>query len=460
MSAPEKQLAGAIAGSGLIPPGSTGVVMLSGGADSCAMALGLARACRPQSLVALHLNYGLREESGGDEAAARTVCEDLGVELVVIRPDRDPGGSGNLHAWARELRYSEAEALRAGRDLDWIAVAHTRSDLAETVLYRLATSPGTRALAAMPARRGAIVRPLLSLTRAEVRAAAKSAGLPFVDDRSNEDPTFARSRIRHEVLPVLEDIGPAAIETIARTRDEIGEELDFITTAAAALIEDDGTILASRLQAAHPAVRRHALRLAAEVELGRSVALNRETAERICRLAAAPEGGSVDLGGGDRLVAEAGLLLVHGGQEKTGGESPAGAVIPLPGGVSWGGWSLSVEEMSAPFLPEGPGVATLDADRLGDRIEVRGWQQGDRIRPLGMAGSKSLQDLFTDAGLRRSLRRSHPVVLAAGEVAWVPGLAVAHDFRLTAQTRRALRITAGPDQPSPQGGPGAGPKSA
>ncbi len=455
----EEGLAGAVAGSGLIPSGSTGVLMLSGGADSCALAFGLAGVCGPDAIVALHINYSLRPESSEDEAAARAVCDQIGVELRVSRPERRPEGRGNLHAWARDFRYAAAEQLRARRGLDWIAVAHTRSDLAETVLYRLATSPGTRALAAMPERRGNVVRPLLALTRAQVRAAAEDAGLPFVDDRSNEDRAFARSRIRHELLPVLEELNPSSLAAIAATRAELGEELDFINLAASALIDGRGQIEARELEAAHPALRRHALRLLAERELGRPVAFSRDQTRTICDLAGTPEGGSIDLGGEDSLVAEAGLVAVAPAEGSARAAS-AGIAIPVPGRGSWQGWSISAEEMAEPFMPEGPEVATLDADLLGDRIEVRGWREGDRIRPLGMTGSKSLQDLFTDARVRRSLRRQLPVLLSGDEVVWLPGLAVADRFRLGPGTRRAMRITARQDPPDADGAPASPPGPA
>ncbi len=284
----------------------------------------------------------------------------------MVRSPRGADSTGNLHAWARQRRYDAAESLRVERGLDWIAVAHTRSDLAETMLYRLATSPGTRALAAMPARRGAVIRPLLALSRAEVREAADSAGLPFVDDRSNDDPAFARARIRGEVLPVLADLNPAVLDSIASTRAELGEELDFISDAASGLIRSDGTIEARMLEMAHPALRRHALRLLAERGLGRPVALGRERAERICRLAARTAGGSIDLGGGAFLVAESGTVAV----ETESGEPPGATTVPIPGKGTWAGWQISAEAMAASIRSGGAGGR--DARRRPARREHRG----------------------------------------------------------------------------------------
>ncbi|MBM3668319.1 MAG: hypothetical protein FJW90_12795, partial [Actinobacteria bacterium] len=115
-------LADAVRSSRLLDPGSRGLALCSGGADSAALLAGLAGACGAGAVTALHLNYGLRPDSRRDEAACAALCERLGVELVIERPG--PAPAGNTQAWAREARYEAAERLRAARGLDWIAVGH------------------------------------------------------------------------------------------------------------------------------------------------------------------------------------------------------------------------------------------------------------------------------------------------------------------------------------------------
>ncbi|MEX0620886.1 MAG: tRNA lysidine(34) synthetase TilS [Solirubrobacterales bacterium] len=449
-------LVDSIESSRLVLPGTAGVLLLSGGADSCALAFGLAGLSFHSEFCALHLNYGLRAESGEDEAAAVALCQMLGIELIVERPVRPAGETGNLHAWAREERYRAAELLRARRDLDWIAVAHTASDLAETVVYRLAVSPGSRPLVAMPARRGAVIRPLLTLSREQVRAESEAAGLPFVDDRSNDDPAFARARIRNEVLPVLADLNPSVLQAISRTRDDLAEEIDFLMKSAAGLITEGlggvPQIELSRLEEAHPALRRFALRALAEQALERPVSISREQTADISRLAASPEGGRIDLGQGASMAAESGTVAVEpggGSPEDFSSGSAETTELEYPGRVEWGSWTILAEVMEPPFEPEGLQVATLDADRLGPLLEIRGWRTGDRIAPLGMGGSKSLQDLFTDSRVPRSRRRALPLLVSQGEIAWIPGLAVGERFRLTPETKRAIRFKVEPAPGSP-----------
>src|SRR5829696_7984686 len=222
-------LARAVRESGLVPEGSRGVVLVSGGGDSAGAAAGLVAVVGAGAVTALHLNYRLRPDSDADELTCRELCERLRIELEVERPAL---GGGNLQAEAREARYAAAERLRRSRKLDWMATGHTRTDLAETLVYRLATSPGRRALLGLRARRGGVIRPLLSLGREEVRGLVSEADLPFRDDPTNLEPVYARNRIRNEVLPVLREIGPDAEATIAATQSELIEESEALERLA------------------------------------------------------------------------------------------------------------------------------------------------------------------------------------------------------------------------------------
>src|SRR3954471_21952341 len=175
----------------MIEPGKPLLVLLSGGADSVCL-LHLARS-RGAEVSALHVNYGLRPSAGEDEAFCRSLFPDLIVERVRL-PER-----GNMQALARAARYELAERHAVGH----YATGHTLSDQAETVLIRLCSSPGRRALLGMAPRRGRLIRPLLDMTREETRAYCRDHGIAFRDDSSNADPRFARARIRHEALPAL-----------------------------------------------------------------------------------------------------------------------------------------------------------------------------------------------------------------------------------------------------------------
>lgn len=436
------ELLRSVEATGLIGRGSDGVVLVSGGADSACLAAAATALCGPEHVYGVHVNYGLREDSDADERAARALCAKLRIDLHIERASL---GEGNVQARAREVRMVAAEALRSRLGAAWIATGHTRSDLAETFLYRLAVSPGARALLAMPPRSGRVVRPLHRLSREQTRVIARAAGLPFSDDPTNRSSIYARNRIRLEVLPLLEQIGPEVERNIADTHAEMLEEAALLTGLADDVIAGAGAadglpIRHEELALLEPALLRLVLRrLAERVAEGRPVRIDRRRAQELLELAATAEAGSLDLGRGLRAIGEAGTLRFAVGTE----QALAGPVaLTVPGSARFGEWELRAEIRDGSHPPAGPELATLDLDLLGDELVVRAWREGDRIRPLGLGGSKSLQDLFTDSGVPRSLRRRLPVLVSGERVAWVAGVAVSEEFRLEPGSRRAAVITA------------------
>lgn len=419
-------LARAVRESSLIAEGSRGIVLVSGGADSAATAAALVEVLGAHAVSGLHLNYGLRDDSDRDEETVRELGARLGIDIEVERPEL---GEGNVQAEAREARYRAADRLRRARGADWIATGHTRTDLAETVLYRLATSPGRRALLGLRPRRGPVVRPLLRLDREQVRRLVSEVGLPFRDDPTNAEPLYARNRIRNEVLPVLREIGPGAEATIAETQAELAEEGEALERAADDVLAHSGADAAGAigrdaLASLHPAIRRLVLRRLAERAAGAAVALGRSRADQIWRLLSEPEGGVVELGGGVEARIEGGHVRFTIGPA---GE-PTSVTLSLPGVCRFGSWEVRAELSSRMPAAEGADLAVLDPAVLGEPLVVRSWREGDRMRPLGLGGSKSLQDLFTDRKVPRSLRRSLPVVISDGRIVWIAGVAVSEEF--------------------------------
>jgi tRNA(Ile)-lysidine synthase len=389
--------------SGLVRPGEPLLVMVSGGGDSVAL---LDIAVRLGADVsALHVNYGLREGSDLDQALVQRLCDEREVSLH-IRQLTLP--SGNIQDHARNTRYSFAEQLADG---DY-AAAHTASDQAETVLYRLAVSPGSRALHGMAPRRGRLVRPLLAVTRSEVRDYLTERGLEWREDPSNADRRFARARVRHDVLDALRELSPAAERTIAETARQLRDEADVLDGVVSDALGELGGGPAVSLDALRdhpPALQRLVLRELA----GR--ALSRDELTQL--LGVGNQGTkSLDLGGGLRAVAEYGTLRFTRAPDS---EPPPPVELTVPGQVRFGDWELEARV-------GGPGDVTVhDLDPV---LTVRAWRDGDRMRPAGLGGTKSLQDLFTDRKVPRALRRTLPVVESGGEIVWVAGVAVGERF--------------------------------
>lgn len=257
----------AVRDSGLIRAGEPLLVMLSGGADSvclldCAVTLGA-------RVSALHVNYGLREESDADAQHCRRLCEALGVPLTVERVSLPEGG--NLQAEARDRRYALAER-HAPPGSDY-AAAHTASDQAETVLYRLVSSSGARAIRAMRPAAGGIVRPLLCATAEDTRAWCAEHGIEPREDRTNADERLRRNLIRREVMPALTRVHPGAERNLARSAELLGELDELLRELAGEHVEPH--IALADLDDMPRALRVLVLREAAERAAGRPLRLPR-----------------------------------------------------------------------------------------------------------------------------------------------------------------------------------------
>jgi tRNA(Ile)-lysidine synthase len=405
--------------SGLLREGKPLLVLLSGGGDSvCLLDVAIRLGARVE---ALHVNYRLREGADTDEGFCRELCERLGAPLIVERVELPEGG--NLQGRARDARYALAERHAEG---DY-AAAHTASDQAETVLYRLAVSPGRRALLGMEPRRDRLVRPLLRVTREDVRDYLRDRGLAWREDPSNADRRFARARVRHDLLDALRSLNPAVESTIAETALQLRDETEVLERAAGDSLEALGggpAVSLADLRAQPVALARLVLRRLADRPLSR--------AETTTILDFGEKGGtsSLDLGGGLRAVVEYGTLRFTRDPDAA---PPAAVELAVPGSARFGDWEVAARLGT-------PGEVAVSASSLGASVVVRPWREGDRMRPVGLGGTKTLQDLFTDRKVPRALRRTLPVVEAGGEIVWVAGVAL--DERFAAEGEDAVGLSA------------------
>jgi tRNA(Ile)-lysidine synthase len=286
------------------------VVLLSGGRDSTCLLDVAVSVLGPERVRALHVDYGLRgAASDADREHCVALCDDLAVALQV---ERAPAPAGNTQAWARDLRYAVgARAVSAWRDEARLAAGHTLSDQVETILYRLAVSPGRRALLGMEAARGRLVRPLLAaeVTRAETAAHCLDRGLAWREDASNLDRAYARTRVREELLPALRAVDERAEVNVLRTAQLLRDEAAVLDEVVAGVLADEGGTAIARdaLGALPPALGRLVLRRLAEDAVG---GLCARAATRLDDVLALGPDGALDLGEGARAIVASGVVRV------------------------------------------------------------------------------------------------------------------------------------------------------
>ena len=299
---------------GLLAQDRPVVVMLSGGRDSVCLLDVTVALCEPGDVSALHVNYGLREQADGEERHCVALCEQLGVGLEVVREGGGPRArrspacaAGNLQAWAREVRYRAAAQMAESRDA-LVAAGHTASDQVETILYRLAASPGRRALQGMVASEGRLIRPLLGVTREQTAAYCQARGLEWCEDESNDSERYARTRVRHGLVGALRAVHPAAEANVLRTALLLREETELLDGLVADELAGRQSIALTRLERMPAALARLVVVRLAEEATGAYVPQAGDRVEEI--LALHRRGGRAELhvGGQAGALIEGGFL--------------------------------------------------------------------------------------------------------------------------------------------------------
>src|SRR5215203_2935592 len=321
------------------------LALVSGGPDSVAL-LRVVVALGGEPVV-LHVDHGLRgEESCEDAEFVRELCRRLDVRCEVRRLGLD--GGSNLQERARDERYRLAEEAAFRLGLRVVATGHTADDVAETVLMNLARGTGLRGLAGIPPVRGKVQRPLIGCTRREILDYLKELDQPYRTDPTNMTGKYARNRVRLEVLPILEELYPAAAGNIGRAASLIREDLEVLEELATGVVQrrrEEVVLPRDGLTQLRPALRRHAVRLAYTTLVPEAPPLPSNLVEAVLSLLEGREGTrTLDLPGGVVASGRSGVELalyieprstVSGREEIRAGET-----------VVFGGWRISARELS------------------------------------------------------------------------------------------------------------------
>jgi tRNA(Ile)-lysidine synthase len=462
-------------------PDQTVLIGVSGGADSLCLLDILTGLQIP--IVVAHLDHGLRPQAATEARFVRGVAETLGLPFA--HAALDTAGFASRHSLsieeaARELRYrflfEQAENYKAQA----VAVAHHADDQVETVVMHLLRGAGLDGLVGMAYRSLPnpwsatipLLRPLLGIWRAEIEAYCAGRGLQPLTDQSNFDTAYFRNRLRHELIPTMENYVPGLRRRLWQTADllaadralldQLSEQAWLQTVARAGAGFAAFHLPAFRL---HPLViqRRLIRRAVAQLRPG-ARDLDFALVQRALHFAARPTlTGQVDLGLGLRAFLEEGNLWIAAWEADLPGaqwpqvfwEGYQGSGIEVRGAAGeieiylGNGWRFTAELLSegAAALPEAlgncdPYQAWIDLGDRQPRLMLRPRYLGDRFQPLGMAGkSMKLSDFMINRKIPRRARAGWPLVCVGDEIAWLPGYGLAHPFRLSGDSKSVVRLS-------------------
>ena len=438
----------------LFRPGDTLVIGLSGGADSTALLDLLATLPGfPLHLVAAHLNHCLR---GADSDADEKFCRDLAARYAIPFESRRvdvmakaSGESLNLEDAGRRARIAFFDELVRNWQAAGVVLAHHADDQAETVLMRLLRGSGMRGLAGMTHRNGrGYIRPLLDITRGELEAYLAGRDLAWREDASNLDTSYLRNRIRHELLPLLEGYNPAIRARLTTSaalladEDTLLEQLADKIAGQACTLNGNTLVCDIKVLTGQPApLQRRVFRQLLERLAGNLHHFSHLHIAALVHLLESPRpNAGLTLPQDISVVREYGSLLLRRGDVRIQPDT-AELIITGPGRYTLpGGGQLSViPEPSAPdFAALPPDHACFDLDRAPFPWRVRTFRAGDRIVPLGMNGSKKVKEIFIEAKVPLSRRRTIPLLFSGDTLIWVCGLRTSNLARVDDSSSRFI----------------------
>ena len=426
------------------------LVAVSGGADSVALLLAL----NPTNaeIAVAHIDHGTRNgKSTKDALWVETLAEKLHLPFYSKRVDVPALASASIESFeqvARRTRYDFLADTADKHNFDAIATGHHKDDQAETILMRILRGTSTTGLAGIPLvgewNGVPIIRPLLNTSRAEILEYLQYSDTPYLDDESNTDPKFLRNRLRHNLLPQLRsEFNPQLDDALVQLADHASTENNFLQSntllALQQCVVQPHTISRASFRKLHPSIqRRVVLDLALKANAAPDFAIITGAVAFIV------EGNS-----GARYDLTNDVVLSNGRDETLLVPQSSTAVpqieIQIPGIASFDQHTFRFSELSP--LPEAPiqsfcspSRQLVDADAFGNAAVLRHRKSGDRIKPLGMHGTRKLKDYFGDIGIPIETRDRIPLVARGSDIVWIVGYAVSDSYAIRDTTKRGLLI--------------------
>ena len=454
-------------------------VAVSGGPDSIALLHGLLSLVDEYSmrLVIIHLNHGLRShESDSEEAFVHDQGRALDIPVIrkkISVPDLCRKDKGSVEDICRRERYRFFEEAADFHKLDKIALGHTKNDQAETVIMKILRGSGSGGLKGMfPVRDGIYIRPLIELSRKAIESFLESKGLMYVTDSSNRDILYLRNRIRHHLIPDLENnYNPKIVDSLSHLSGILRRENDFIEKAADKYFtrwkcnveSNEVEIDIRKFQILHSALQFRIVKrlLKNGAQPAKEIGYVHVKAVIDLIFGSKPNA-RIDLPDGITVYREYDRFTIYRGQrnfisERTSSDCRKKICyrndkqgvndyiyeVSVPGlvHISETGRGMKFDYVAADQVDYNSGtIAYIDLRGVTPPLVVRNFRAGDTIQPLGMTGTKKLKSIFIDAKVPKRDRGLIPLLVDASSVIWIPGLRLHDRVKVADTTGTVIRV--------------------
>ena len=421
------------------------LLAVSGGIDSVVMVHLFLEAGFDCAIA--HCNFQLRgEDSDLDEAFVRSLATSVGIPVFVKSFNMEAETKErniSLQMAARDLRYEWFDHLLSEQSLDRIATAHNKNDTVETFFLNLSRGSGIRGLKGIPPRRGKIIRPLLFASRSQIESYQRKHKLEYREDSSNLETKYQRNKIRHDVLPVMEQINPGFTEVMKGNMERLGEVFEIYDRSIQKVRTDLFEEKQGRISIRVEKLKKLTPLRTWLFELFSPFGFTRMQCEGIEKIMNAGPGRQT-ISTTHRLYKDRERMILVESDRKSIeryylDDPEKHSSLPFPMDIE----VLAKDELK--IIPDDPLTACLDLDEIQFPLIIRRWMHGDYFYPLGMEQPKKLSDFFVDEKVPVPEKQSSWIMASGKKIVWIMGYRIDHRFRITSSTGRVLKLRFQPE---------------